>query len=118
MPITASEIVSQGVQRDGRKSVIERHTDHLGAVHQRVWLAPIGADLAAALAAWALKLGEDLQAGEISRNVGAVVSDGRLAVYSLDYSTAAQNFAALREAYAERDARRSDHDRRLSRLAH
>jgi hypothetical protein len=99
MPITSSTIAEVGTQRDGRRWVLERHVDHLGIEHVRHWLAQAADDLDSALAAYALRLLEELRDREIGHNVAAVMSDGRLAVTTTIYSTAMQNINALRAAY-------------------
>ena len=99
MSIIASNIISNVVQGDGRRSIVERHTDHLGKTWDRYYVAAALFDFAAALAAYATRLVIDLRNNEITSNVEAVVTNGSLAVYTLNYSTAAQNFSALRTAY-------------------
>jgi hypothetical protein len=99
VPITSSVIAEIGVQRDGRQWVLERHIDHVGVEHVRHWLATAGEDLNAALAAYALRLLDELRDREITRNVGNVLADGRLAVITTVYSTGMENINALRIAY-------------------
>jgi hypothetical protein len=99
MAINASVIVSNSVQKDGRSYVRERHTDHVGEEYFRTYLAPVGFNTATALSAYATLLVTVLREREIRRNIDAILDNGRLASYTLVHSTAAQNFAALREAY-------------------
>lgn len=99
MPITSSTIAEVGAQRDGRRWVLERHIDHLGIEHVRHWLATAAEDLNVALAAYALRLLNELRDAEIGSNIAAILADGRLAVTSTNYSTGTENFAALRTAY-------------------
>lgn len=99
MSIVASVVLSDSVQIDGRRDIRERHIDHLGAEHLRQYLAAAGADSAAALTAYAARLPGELRDNEIASNIDAVVSRGSLAGVTLQHSTAAQNFAALRQAY-------------------
>jgi hypothetical protein len=66
---TAVEIGSADAR--GRHNVIERHTDHLGIVHQVVYLAPAGADTAAIAATRAVQIAEDLAAAEASALIEA-----------------------------------------------
>jgi hypothetical protein len=99
MAITASAIVGNALQKDGRRYIRERHTDHTGEFWFRAYLASVGEDLNAALATYATVLVEALRVAEIQRNVIGILADGRLAIITLVHSTAAQNFAALREAY-------------------
>lgn len=99
MPITSSTIADVGVQQDGRRWVRESHIDHLGIEHVRHWLAEADDNLDSALAAYALRLLDDLRDAEIQRNVSNVMADGRLAETSTIYSTAMQGINALRAAY-------------------
>lgn len=66
MPITASQIISEAIQADGRTLVRERHTDHLGVVHEQEYLADVGLDIQ-----WVLK--------QRATNLGAAI-DQREAV--------------------------------------
>jgi hypothetical protein len=97
--IVSSVIVETDVQKDGRKWVHEVHVDQLGLKYERNYLAGAADDLNVALAAYAVLLANVIQANEINTNLGSVVGFGSLATYTLNYSTAAQNFAALRIAY-------------------
>jgi hypothetical protein len=99
MPITSSTIAEIGTQRDGRRWVLEKHVDHLGVEHVRHWLAQAADDLDSALAAYALRLLDELRDAEIARNVGNVLANGREAETTTVYSTAMQNINALRVAY-------------------
>ena len=87
-------------QADGRRWVHERHTDHLGVIHPRAWLAAAAENLDTAMAAYAVLLVALLREAEINRNIAAVLADGRLAVTTTQHSTAAENFAELRSRYA------------------
>lgn len=99
MSIVSSETVSTSTQRDGRRYVLERHTDHLGAIHERTWLAGAADNLAAALSAYASTLLDILRDREIGANIAFVLSEGSLATVTLQHSTAVQNRSALRDAY-------------------
>ena len=70
MSIVASEFVVGHPQVDGRCYVIERHTDHLGVVHEREYLAPAEADHAGIAAAYAVQLAEALAVGEFEEIIG------------------------------------------------
>lgn len=97
--IVSSIVVGSTVQRDGRLSVDERHTDSNGAAWNYGWLAPGGTDPNTFLATHASAILAQLNAGEIAANVAQVMTFGSLAVVSTAYSTNAQNLAALRTAY-------------------
>lgn len=99
MPIVSSSVSSEGTQRDGRRWVHEAHTDHLGFVHARAYLAANGENVQENLAAYAVLIEARLTANEIAANVASVVAFGSQATTVLNYSGAAANFAALRVAY-------------------
>lgn len=99
MSIASSFIESTSLQKDGRSWVHEVHTDQIGAQYDRNYLADAGFDTAAALAAYATQLASDIQAQEIARNIADVTANGSLANPTTVYSTAAQNFTALRAVY-------------------
>lgn len=99
MPIVSSIIESTSQQRDGRAWIRELHTDQVGVQYERNYLANAGLDTAAALAAYAILLATDIRDREIARNIASITANGSLADTSTIYSTAAQNFAVLREAY-------------------
>lgn len=100
MPIVASTIVSDARQIDGRRAIIEQHTDQLGIVYPIFWTADAGTDATAAMSARAPTLNVDLTAREIAANLAQVATLGSLATPAFNYSTVAQNVAALRLAYA------------------
>lgn len=99
MSIVSSETVSASVQRDGRRYVLERHIDHLGAIHERTWLAGAADNLVAALSAYAATLLNILRDREIAANIASVLANGSLATITLQHSTAGENRTALRDAY-------------------
>lgn len=77
-------------------------TDDLGRVHgPRIEYRQVAENVASFLAAQVTTLALALRDGEIARNVRQVVTLGEEASPTLEYSTAAQNFVALREAYAD-----------------
>jgi len=51
MPIVSSSIVEDRVQRDGRRSVRERHVDHAGETQEVAYLAEADADVNVMMAA-------------------------------------------------------------------
>jgi hypothetical protein len=106
MAIISSVIESIGEQRDGRRWVHEKHTDHRGEAHERQWLAEPDEDLDAALAGYAEAISDTLREAEIGANMAQIKAEGSLAVVGLEYSTIAQNRAQLREEY--RNATRTE----------
>lgn len=99
MSITASVVLSDSAQKDGRRWIIEQHTDNIGLKYLIFYLCAAGFDKAAALAARAIQLASDIQNGEIANNIAQVLANGSLAVTTTSYSTNNQNLAALRTAY-------------------
>ena len=72
MPIVSSTRVVGPAQPDGRKYVAEAHTDHLGTVRNVEYLAAVGADYDAILAARATYIESYLADEEAAR----LASDG------------------------------------------
>jgi hypothetical protein len=97
--IVSSKIIADLVQRDGRHWITERHVDNAGIEHLVTYLAAVGTDAAAVMAARVAQLAADIATGEITANVADVINRGSLASPSLVYSIAADNIAALREVY-------------------
>lgn len=64
MPILSSQIISSSTQVDGRSLVKERHVDHNGKPHDYEYLAAIGLDVGAVLAARAANIGAEIDMRE------------------------------------------------------
>ena len=99
MPIVSSTIIEDAPQSDGRRWITERHVDQLGIEHLVHYMAAAATNTAPIMAARAIQIGADLAAAEVAANVAAVILAGKFAVITLNYSTAAQGFAALRAAF-------------------
>jgi hypothetical protein len=99
MTISASVILSDRAQADGRRWIAERHTNGGGVNYLRSYLADADLDANAALVAYAITLETGLEAAEIASNIQDVATNGSLATPRLLFTTAAQNFAALRAVY-------------------
>ncbi len=69
MSIVNSVIVENVVQKDGRRSVRERHTDHVGVPHFVNYMAEAGANVNTALAARVAKIEAQLASAEVDDNV-------------------------------------------------
>lgn len=98
MPIVASVIVEDAPQMDGRRWVRERHTDHLGAAHDVLYLALAEADAEAIMAARVSAIEAQLAAAEIAANVEEAASKAEPTL-SFEHSSRAALNAALRERY-------------------
>jgi hypothetical protein len=97
--IVASIIASANLQRDGRVSVMEQHTDVLGTTYPNIYLAAAGADLSAALAMHAASLSNQLEQNEINANLTQVIASGGGAVVTFNYSTQMQSIAAMAQQF-------------------
>lgn len=97
MPIVSSFVVDDQVQADGRRWIRERYVDHVGGVHERVYLAL--ANFVVNLAAQIAAIEQRLVDAEINQNLAKIYADGPLAVVSVVHASTAQNGAALRAAY-------------------
>lgn len=107
-----TSIVSKDVPRpNGKRWILELHTDHLGVVHEN-WYGIAGdGDANAQLTSHATELAANLRDAEIFRNVffagyghaasppTGIIVLGSEAVPILVHSTVAQNATALRMAY-------------------
>lgn len=76
MSITASTIEEDDVQTDGRRHILEVHTDHTGTRHEFRWMAVAGQDATAGLAARATWLADYLAQQEIATNLEEVQTSG------------------------------------------
>lgn len=94
-----SSVLKSFPQKDGRSLVNEVHTDLIGMTHDLGYTAEIGEDQNTTLARHALETGDALNRGEVSGNIGNIMTLGANATFSLLYSTVSENTAALREAY-------------------
>lgn len=65
MPIISSQIVSQTVQIDGRKSVTEQHRGHNFVTYEVNYIADADLDINAVLAARAIAIGEEIDRREL-----------------------------------------------------
>lgn len=97
MPIVASVVIEDSRQADGRRWIREHHTDQLGVVYERAYMALAGdvIDVNAPVAA----LNQQLVNAEIRRNLAQIYAKGPLAVVTSDYATLADIRAGLRAAY-------------------
>lgn len=75
--ITDSSIVEDRLQRDGRRSVTERHVDSLGGVTTVTYLAERDEDCEAMMKVRAEQLSASIVAAEVSANVSRVVAGER-----------------------------------------
>ena len=74
MPILSSSVVVDAAQLDGRRHVIEHHTDHVGVIHPVFYLAEAGADVTLPLAARATQIADGLRETEVADNLGRILS--------------------------------------------
>jgi len=74
MGVVTSVIVEDRVQRDGRRSVQEQHTDHLGRVQDVFYLAEADADVAAMLPVRAALIDAQAAQAELDANEAEVLA--------------------------------------------
>lgn len=98
MPIVTSTFTANETQADGRAWIDEKHTDQLGQVYEVLYLGARGA-AATNMAARATALSAQITSAEITANVTAISTLGSAAPVTTNYSTVAQNAAALRDFY-------------------
>jgi len=98
MSIASSSYTLDGHdQKDGRKYVRESHTDHLGVVYAREYLAPVGADYSTLLADYAAALAAALRDGQARDNL----SKDSMTEWIFEHVTVGQMRTALRLAYRD-----------------
>lgn len=76
MAIVTSEIREDAVQADGRRYIIEVHTDHTGQEHCFVWMAEAVQDATAILPSRAVWLADYLAQQEIEANMQGIENEG------------------------------------------
>jgi hypothetical protein len=97
--VLTAAIAADLAQKDGRRWIEELFTDQYGVAYPRFYLCAAGFNAAAQLPLDQAQLVIDLQNSEIGTNINAVTTLGSLANPTTNYSTPAQNFAALRVVY-------------------
>ena len=97
MSITSSSITEDRPQLGGRRHVCERHTDHLGQVHDIRYMALTADNVNTFMAARVPIIEAQLKAAEIAANMGKALN-AELA-YTFNHSTVAENRTALRELF-------------------
>jgi len=85
---------------DGRAYCVNTHTLSDGSSYAATYLAPVGHDYAAHLAAAATQLLLDLAATEATSNLDLIDHFGSTATLAFAFSTVAQTVTAVRAAYA------------------
>lgn len=76
MSITASAIAEDALQSDGRRAILEIHTDHTGKTWPRRYMAGASDNLQTGLAARAAELEAFLTQQEIDANLAALEAGG------------------------------------------
>lgn len=97
--IVSSVIVWKLLQADGTSNVRELHTDNLNATYIFDYILDANSDPNVHLAADAITLLTLVPQQEITNNINAVETLGSLATPVFNYSTVANNIAALRQVY-------------------
>lgn len=97
--ITSSVIVEDAAQKDGRRYITERHTDHVGGTYEVRYIALAAADVNATMTARVATIEAELAENEIRKNLDNAVSDGSFVAPTTVHCTVAQIRARLRELY-------------------
>ena len=97
--IVASQIVEDATQVDGRRHIVERHTETDGTIHEFRWTAEVGQDATAGLAARATYIDSKLPEVESERLVNAIADDEEIPARK--YATPAAVLRALRNRLRE-----------------
>jgi len=71
VPIVSSTHTVGHAQVDGRRYIIERHTDSAGVVHEVEYLAAVGTDYVAVRDARAVQIADQLAEAEAQALIGA-----------------------------------------------
>lgn len=100
MAIVSSVLIEAALQRDGRLWSGEQHTDQLGLVYLYRTLLDAGVNATTVMNARVAVINALLITNEIAANLAAIETLGAPAAVTFNYSTAAQNAAAVRAAYA------------------
>lgn len=100
MAIVSSVLIEAAPQRDGRLWSGEQHTDQLGLVYLYRTLLDAGVNATTVMNARVATINALLTANEIAANLAGIETLGTEFVPTFNYSTAAQNAAAVRAAYA------------------
>jgi len=101
MPIAASRIKADTRKNGGPGTIVAEHEFDDGQIWPAVFQVADGEDASARLAAMIPQRETSRAEHEIRRNVSSISALGRAATVSLRYSTAAANFAELREAFRQ-----------------
>lgn len=99
MSIVSSELTEETAQADGRFWVEERHTDHVAVVHVIRYLAGVGLDVEAVLAARAGTLEIELAQTEINEILQIIFRDGSESVFIPVHATEQNAKETVRSAY-------------------
>ncbi len=91
-----SSVVSQDVKRrDGRRNIVERHTDHLGGVHPYRYMAEPGQDVSPLLAKHAIEHVDSLRDGELDGALGSLEQGADPSTLPVEHSTRNQMWRFL-----------------------
>jgi hypothetical protein len=106
--IVSSVFKKNNLQPDGTRQVIEDHEDSTGKFHRRSRYAPVGADVAADMAAYAATLPADLAIQEEETNLQGLF-DGRLlpADLTFDWTDSGDEVKLVCTAFMQMDPQES-----------
>jgi len=110
MAIVSSITESSIIQKDGRISIVERHTSHIGEEITKVYKVPDGSDIPALLAANAIKVDTGLKDAEESRFVDRAKRGRNVINNTANYITKRRALKAILKTFLTSD---SDTARRM-----
>lgn len=97
MAISSSIIIEDSAQPDGRRWIRERHTDHLGATHDVVYMAESATNASEVMSNRVASILSQLKQAEINANMAKALN-GEL-TFIFNHSTVAENRTVLRELF-------------------
>lgn len=87
MSIVNSIVSEDTLRRDGRRNIVERHTDHLGVAHTVRYIALAGQDIGPLLSQHAGMTAGALRDGELEDAVNVVDDGGDPSTIAVEHST-------------------------------
>src|SRR5215472_9009736 len=98
--IVSSVIQSNVLQIDGRRAIVEQHTDSVGVITPFVYLCDVGIDPNTLLSPHATQVLNNLVNSEIRDDLTSIEANGALAIISTNYNTLSQVINAVLAIYA------------------
>ena len=87
MTIVSSVVSEDVIRRDGRRDIVERHTDHLGIAHVVRYMAEFGQDIASLLAQHAIQIAKALRDNELEQARDSLEDGADPSTVTIEHST-------------------------------